>query len=187
MDNNLFQIKYRIPSARADWHDYKNGMYFTTICTKDRECYFGNIANGEMRMTKIGIFAQEQLQNITNHYSYVEVPLWVVMPNHIHLVASMHSDNVLGSSVCRDAINRVSTVGGITGLNNPMLTNSLGTVIRGFKARVTHFARANFIHFAWQPRFYDRIIRNTDELNHIAEYIVTNVAKWEFDKFYRPL
>ena len=60
-------------------------------------------------MTKIGIFAQEQLPNITNHYSYVEVPLWVVMPNHIHLVASMHSDNVLGPSVCRDAINRVST------------------------------------------------------------------------------
>ncbi len=40
-----FQNKYRIPSARANWHDYNGGIYFITICTKNREHYFGEIAH----------------------------------------------------------------------------------------------------------------------------------------------
>ena len=61
-------------------------------------------------------------------------------------------------------MNRVST-GGITGRHNPMVTNCLGTVIRGLKAR-----------------FYDRIVRNQTELNNIAEYIENNVVNWQLDE-----
>ncbi len=38
-----FQNKYCIPSARANWHNYNGGVYFVTICTKNREHYFGEI------------------------------------------------------------------------------------------------------------------------------------------------
>jgi len=39
-----------------------------------------------------------------------------------------------------------------------------------------------FISFAWQPRFYDRIIRNEKELFQIRKYIEQNPLKWEIEK-----
>src|SRR5579863_755832 len=42
--NELFKNKYRITSARLQSWNYANeGMYFITICTTRRECYFGEI------------------------------------------------------------------------------------------------------------------------------------------------
>ena len=35
------------------------------------------------------------------------------------------------------------------------------------------------VKFNWQPRFYDRIIRNETELNKIREYIQNNPKMWE--------
>lgn len=57
-------------------------------------------------------------------------------------------------------------------------------MIGGFKQSVTRFATQNHISFAWQTRFHDRIIRNHDEMNLVAEYVENNVARWESDKFY---
>ena len=39
----LFRNKFRNDTARALWHDYNGGAYFITICTKNREHYFGDI------------------------------------------------------------------------------------------------------------------------------------------------
>ena len=201
MSRNLFQNRFLIPSARANWHGYSGGEYFVTICTQNHEHFFGEISSGEknepeMVLTQVGQFVEEQLQNVTRHYSYAEIPLWVVMPNHVHAIV------VIGDANCRDAIHRVSApqnvgdainrvstdetndVGGVTGNRNPMLKNCLGAVVRGLKARVTKFAKDNNIPFAWQTRFYDHIVRNQPEMNHIAEYIENNVAKWKLDKFY---
>ena len=42
-----FKNKYRIPSARLAHWDYGwNAAYFVTICTKNRECYLGDIIDG---------------------------------------------------------------------------------------------------------------------------------------------
>jgi hypothetical protein len=49
-----FQNKYRIPSARAVWHDYNGGDYFITIYTAGKEHYFGEIKNGEMMLNTLG-------------------------------------------------------------------------------------------------------------------------------------
>ena len=54
----------------------------------------------------------------------------------------------------------------------------LSVVVRQFKQSVTRFARTKKPYFAWQTRYYDRIIRNQDEMNKIAIYIENNVAKW---------
>lgn len=63
-----------------------------------------------------------------------------------------------------------------------MAANSLATVIRDVKARISREARRNGIPFGWQARFYDHIIRNINEMNHIAGYIESNVANWDLDK-----
>ncbi|MBQ8957259.1 MAG: hypothetical protein IJ057_01940 [Bacteroidales bacterium] len=67
--------------------------------------------------------------------------------------------------------------GGITGKSNPMLYSNLGAVIRGLKARVTHYATGNNIDFAWQSRFHDRIIRDQRDMIEPAKYIENNVIR----------
>src|SRR3990172_963468 len=81
---------------------------------------------------------------------------------------------------CRDAINGVSTRA-----HNPMLSgNSLSKIIRWYKGRCTFEVNKiqNTIHFAWQPRFYDHIIRNEKLLQKIREYIHNNPLKWGIDE-----
>lgn len=63
-----------------------------------------------------------------------------------------------------------------------MTSKSLGTVIRGMKARVSRAAHRKGIPFGWQARFYDHIIRNIHEMNRIAEYIENNAAEWDSDE-----
>ncbi|MBQ2051276.1 MAG: hypothetical protein II495_03430 [Paludibacteraceae bacterium] len=183
MSSDLYRNKYRIPSARATWHDYNGGAYFVTICTRDMEHYFGEIVSGEMNMTEIGEYVQQCIKNIPQHNTYANVPAFVVMPNHVHLIVIIDDENA--DSICRDVPWRVSTYG----KNETMQTianqqGRLSTMIGGFKQSVTRYANANSISFAWQTRFHDRIIRDHDEMNRIAEYIENNVARWESDEFH---
>ena len=183
MSSDLYRNKYRIPLARATWHDYNGGAYFVTICTRDMEHYFVEIVDGEMSMTEIGEYVQQCIKNIPQHNTYANVPAFVVMPNHVHLIVIIDDENA--DSICRDVPWRVSTYG----KNETMQTianqqGRLSTMIGGFKQSVTRYANANSISFAWQTRFHDRIIRDHDEMNRIAEYIENNVARWESDEFH---
>ena len=95
--DDRYHRTYRIPSARAPWHDYDEGAYFVTICTKGREHYFGEIVNDPngktMQMSDIGRCADECWRAIPQHFPYVEIPSWTIMPNHIHgiLIINPHS------------------------------------------------------------------------------------------------
>jgi len=205
MSKELFHNKYRVTSARAAWHDYNGGMYFITICTKDKIHYFGEIIDGEMRLTEIGGYVKKCIVEKPEHNSYAEVPLFVVMPNHIHMVVII-DDNLNNTAICRDASNnpancrdvpwRVSTPDEkqwrkSTDDKNTVMQNianqqgKLSTMIGGFKQSVTRYAKDNLLPFAWQSRFYDRIIRDTEGMNRIAAYIENNVANWESDMFYK--
>lgn len=206
--SDRFNNIYRIPSARAVWHDYDGGFYHVTICTANRNCYFGRITVGEngnvMELSPIGEYAVEQFRKVQQYYPYAEIPCFIVMPDHIHAIVylsgrdaihrvSNPNDNACTDAIHRvsnrneninerDAMNRVSTRGGVTGDDNPMLRNTLGAVVRGLKARITKFAHENDIPFAWQSRFYDHIIRNQVELNATVKYIEDNLIKWTDDE-----
>ena len=86
MSDDKFQDKYRINTARAWWHDYDGGAYFITICTKGREHYFGEIEDGKMVLSEIGDYSRQCIEQITQHNPYAEIPLYVIMPNHLHLI-----------------------------------------------------------------------------------------------------
>ena len=190
MKYEKFKNKFRIPSARATWHNYNAGIYFVTICTKNMEHYFGEITTDEhgeskMILSKIGEYVEDSVKNISQHNPYVTVPLFVVMPNHIHLLVNISDDG------CRDAPWHVSTWRiALKKVRNEYMQSianqqgRLSTAIGGLKQAVTIFANENDMSFAWQPRFHDHIIRTTTELNDIATYIKNNVTQWESDKFY---
>jgi REP element-mobilizing transposase RayT len=91
-----FQNKYRIPSARLQNWDYSsNGAYFITICTQNREHYFGEIKDAAMQISTIGQLAEQYWKEIPNHFPFVELGNFVVMPNHIHgilIINKLHND-----------------------------------------------------------------------------------------------
>jgi len=189
MSTDKYQNRYRIKSARAVWHDYNGGAYFITICTKNHEHFFGKIENSIMQLSEIGQYVSENMQNINIHYPYADVPLFVVMPNHIHAIVIIDVTN------CRDVARNVSTQSTpsptdiMNEITNPKMTeiakhqSLLCITIRGFKSAITKFANENSINFAWQTRFHDHIVRNQDEMNRIASYIENNQETWDADSY----
>ena len=203
MSNEKFQNKYRIKSARATWHNYSGGAYFITVCTKNREHFFGKIVvqTPMIQLTTIGQCLFDNLQNVTAHYPYAEIPLFVVMPNHWHAIVFIDGDKtpyVRGNTPSNDMptveTGHAVETGSAPSLQREPITNEkmqkidfckgwLSVAIGGIKSAVTKFANENGIDFVWQTRFHDNIIRNQNEMNRIADYIENNPATWDTDCF----
>ena len=183
-DNGLFQNRYRIPSSRASWHDYGGGVYFITICTAGRLCYFGEIADGEMRMSEIGRYTDACIRKIESLHTDISVPIYQIMPNHVHLVVIIEDiTNLIKKETPQCDVSTART--SMRNAEMHQVANACGYlshVLSRFKSAVTKYAHLNGIPFGWQARFHDRIVRNQDELNRIAEYIENNVANWNSDE-----
>lgn len=91
-----FNNIYRIPSARLAGYDYSNeGLYFVTICTKDKTPFFGACSNGAMHLNEIGLLAKTFWEEIPVHFPNVILDEFVIMPNHIHGIICIHSVETL--------------------------------------------------------------------------------------------
>ena len=71
------------------------------------------------------------------------------------------------------------------GKNEKWKPGIIGVIINQYKRICTINARKIDRDFAWQSRFYDRIIWNMNAFNNIRQYIVNNPLKWNEDRFYR--
>jgi REP element-mobilizing transposase RayT len=101
-----YKNKYRIKSARLDGYDYtRDGIYFVTICTKNREHFFGEIRNGAIILNGAGFIVNNFWLAIPNNFPFVILDEYVIMPNHVHGIIIIDNEK----SFCRDAIYRVST------------------------------------------------------------------------------
>ena len=191
MPNNLPQRK----SPHARWHDYTCADYFVTFCTKNRELYFGDVVDGQMVLSEIGKWVVTQIeQTAIIRQNDVEIPMFVVMPNHVHLIvvyngvvprrdASNASADNASDNVLADA-RGVADAHGASLQFGPQSGN-LPSVVRGLKSAVTKYAIEHDIPFAWQSRYHDHVIRNQMEMNRIADYIENNPLRWELDRFYK--
>ncbi len=183
-----FRQKYRIASARLKNYDYsQEGAYFITICTKDREHFFGEIVNGEMQWSEIGKMAKQFWQEIETIHNFILLDEWIVMPNHIHGIIFIKHDAI--SITCKETSTRRDTP--VACLYNEgqqrkfgqLQEKSIASVINHCKGATKKWANKNKCQdFCWQRNYYDRIIRNEDELNRIREYIFNNPLNWEKDK-----
>ena len=172
MADDKFQGRYRIDSARLADYDYgSNGMYFITICTQNRESYFGEIIADEensctLLPTPVGQRAIQGWQTIPQFSSFVQLDAFQLMPNHIHGVLWISKPNYTEWEPNRFG---------------PQSQN-LASIMRGFKSGVTMYALNNQLEFGWQARYYDRVIRNDDELHRIRQYIANNPTNWHQDQ-----
>lgn len=191
-----FKNKYRILSARLQNWDYgAAALYFITICTQNRECWFGDIRYGHMQLSEIGKIVESEW--VKTFEIRNDMNLWqgkfVVMPNHFHAIIGIGENqyNTQHGTECRDAMHRISTTNHTTTTTGNTKKNQFGSqsknlasIIRGFKSAVTMGARNIVPEFQWQSRFYDHIIRNDNAHNRISEYIINNPEKWNNDTFY---
>ncbi len=200
----LYKNKYRIESTRLQKWDYGwNAKYFITIVTKNRENYFGEIAN-------------KFWFEIPVHFPFVILDEFIVMPNHIHGIVIINkkrddtklSDNDVGcgggdgdndgddgGDDGRDKACLVSTATtsqpptekltpGQKRFRNPG-KNNISSIFGSYKSVVSNNAHKINPDFDWQSRFYDHIIRDEKELNRIRNYIRNNPKNWFDDKFYK--
>jgi putative transposase len=172
--SDQFKNKYRIESVRLqDWDYSQNGYYFVTICIKNREYLFGQIENDKMILSEIGRIAEQCWREIPSHFTIVELDEFAIMPNHIHgiIVITENVETQHIASLQRKGPNKFG----------PQSEN-LASIVRGFKSGVKKWAMVKRIGFEWQPRFYDRIIRNEEELWNVRNYIQHNHLKWNDDE-----
>jgi len=137
-ESTKFQNTYRIESARLQNWDYgSNALYFITICTKNRNHYFGKIQhdnnNGldrnKLILSDMGLLAEKYWAEIPDHFPFINLDSFVIMPNHVHGI--LRIDKVTKSSV-PNLIN-----GGITRNKNPMFHDNISRIIRWYKGRCT--------------------------------------------------
>jgi putative transposase len=171
-DSTKFKNKYRIQTNRLAGYDYsQNGFYFVTICTKNREHYFGEIINEEsdnayLNSTAIGLIANEYWQSIPQHYPFTVLDEYIIMPNHLHGVIGIAKGELTKWK---------SNEFGIQSQN-------LAAIIRGFKSTVKQYANERNIDFHWQSRFHDHIIKDDKSMMAVRNYIINNPDNWYKDK-----
>ncbi|MBE9036745.1 transposase [aff. Roholtiella sp. LEGE 12411] len=187
MNKPRFKGKYRVESIRLPNRNYAaNGWYFLTICTSDRFHFFGDINGGEMRLSAIGETAQQFWSDIPNHFDYIYIDVYVIMPNHVHGIIVIDRPQNVETSQCnvstkRDALCNITQRQFM--FNISPKAGSLGAIARSYKSAVTRWCRKNgFEDFGWQDRFYEHIIRADGSLDRIREYIINNPTKWNKDK-----
>ena len=94
MGDQLFKNKYKIKSIRLkDWNYSSNGAYYITICTKNRECLFGNIIDEKMMLNNIGEIIKQCWYNLPNHYENCKLDEFVIMPDHVHGIIIIDNDH----------------------------------------------------------------------------------------------
>lgn len=196
-----FKNKYRNASIRANWWDYGwNGAYFITICTKNREYFFGEIKNGEMILSQTGIIVDILWHEIPNHASFIELGDFVVMPNHIHGILIVDKPN---GDTDRDTETNVGARHALHLQHLPSQQtvqpseqksigkqrfqnigkNTVSSIIGSYKSAVTKHANRLGTENGWQSRFHDHIIRNDVEYQRISNYIINNPSNWKDDRF----
>ncbi len=154
----------RKPNRIKDYDYSQNGAYFITICSKDKKhlfwdnCVGAPIGRPQHKLTEYGIIVESAIKNIPIIYPSVSVDNFVIMPNHIHLLLSIHGNEN----------------------GRPMGAPTISTVINQFKGFVSK--QAGFS--VWQKLFYDHIVRGEQDYEEIWEYIDANPLKWENDEFY---
>ena len=152
-------------SNRISNFDYSTpGAYFITICTKNRQKLFwenvgASIARPQThRLSRAGMIVEQAIRNIEIHYPAISVDHYVVMPNHIHLLLRINTDEN----------------------GRPMVAPPISTPIQQMKGYVTKQLGVS----VWQKLFHDHVIRNERDYQDIWTYIDNNPKQWELDCFY---
>jgi REP element-mobilizing transposase RayT len=183
-------------------YDYaRAGAYFISIVTYERECIFGEIIDGEMRLNTFGKIVQEEWFQSAEIRREIDLPQtdFVIIPNHIHGIVWINGETVGAHGVRPvprprrfDVVERAGRPGARHDLRQgarhaPLrqMPRSLGSFVAGYKAIVTK--RVNALRrtegaAVWHRNYYEHVIRDEVSLLQMREYVANNPAKWDLDR-----
>ena len=155
-------------SIRLKGYDYsQSGGYFVTLCTRNRECLFGEIVDEHIKLSDLGRIVAKCWQWLAEQYPYVQLDEWIVMPNHFHGIILITNERRGGSRTA------------------PTKRKPLGRIIGAFKTvsnkQINEYRRTPHPS-VWQRNYCEHVIRNEIDLEEIREYIENNRAKWLEDE-----
>lgn len=165
--------KHHRRSIRLKGFDYRqSGAYFVTICTQNRACFFGAVADGEMLLNNAGEIVKATWKELPARFPSLGLDAFVAMPNHIHGIIMVGAQFIAPSDgfgeTNQGAINHAPT---------------LGEIVRTYKAASTRLIRqAGTPDFGWQRNYYEHIVRDEESLDRIRRYIMDNPACWTTDR-----
>ena len=155
-------------SNRLSNYSYsQSGVYFITICSVNKLPIFCRIHPEKeshppvVELSNYGNIVEKQILSIPNFYSDICVDKYVIMPNHIHLLITLHQKTKQAAVPANDRI--------------PVLISS-------FKRFTNKSAGINL----WHRSYHDHVIR--DEADYLTrwKYIDDNPSRWMMDRFYIP-
>jgi putative transposase len=158
----------RKPNRLAGYDYSRPNFYFVSPIIKGRYHYFGEIHHGKMILSEFGEIANNQFIWLQNQYSYIRIPIWVIMPDHAHAIIEI-----------RDIESVID--------NPPQKIKSLSSLMGAYKttsSKLIHMAGLK--EFAWQRSFHDRIIRDQTEYWIKYWYIKNNPKNWDNDNSLNP-
>ncbi len=179
-------------SIRMQAYDYSQpGAYFVTVVTSGRECLFGKVIDGGMSTNAAGNIVRHEWENLPQHFPFLELGAFVVMPNHFHgilvirpPVGATRPDPTLALSG-KESFPLMTTDGPEgSPLQSGPRRGSLGAIIAQFKPRVTkRIWKLPGMHGrpVWQRNYYEHVIRDDKDWDRIHRYIECNPATWAED------
>jgi len=150
------------------WNYSTEGVYFLTICTKERKPFFSRVVGcgildaPYVQLTKCGDSVQRVMVYLSEHTPNIRLEKWVIMPNHVHILVSVFPDGT-----------------GASGMPRP----TDGAIPKFVSALKRFTNRENHIQL-WQNGYFDHIVRDEDDFLRIWRYIDNNPAAWLEDKYY---
>ncbi len=164
-------------SIRLRGYDYSRaGAYAVTVCSERRRLIFGAIANGKVLHNDAGLMVNRWWREAAGHFDAVELDDYVIMPNHFHGIVVIDND-------------KGGHIGPPLQKHDPRRRTALSAIMQWFKTMTTdEYARQvrnglwpPFPSRLWQRGYYDRVIRNGDELMAWRQYIAANPSNWGAD------
>ncbi len=159
---------------RLDHFDYSTpGAYFITVCTHNRRCTLSRIVGAihespEPELTEYGKIVDDLINHIPEHFK-VSIAEYVIMPNHIHLIA------IIGAEEELRAIRE-------SPLRGRSIISKMVGYIKMKASKEIHCRHGNMA--VWQRGFHDHIIRDEPDYIKIANYICENPIYWQLDRLY---
>ena len=169
-------------SIRLAGCDYSQaGAYFVTVCTRDRECLFGDIVDRQMQLNEAGKIVQTIWGSLPQFYEGVELDAFVVMPNHVHgVVVICASVGAIHESPLPPIRESTAVTMRIADRRRRLLSKIIGR-FKMVSAKHINGLRQTAGSVLWQRNYYEHIIRDDESLNRIRQNILDNPAQWEFD------
>lgn len=176
-------------SIRLRSFDYsREGAYFVTLCVQARQCLFGEVAGGVLTLNESGGMIAAWWRKIPEKFGNARLDEYVLMPNHFHGIISL-----VGADPCvRPGFSDPCVRPGSDPVDERQGAHAgapLHTMVQWFKTMTTNVYIRGVEQYSWPPypgrlwqrNYYERVLRDEDELTRTRRYILDNPGQWHLD------